>query len=411
MNLGHAFQLARQASEAGDRAALLRVLQAAATFAPSDPFVLYNLARAEALTGDQEGALRTLERLAPQGAARDVTADTAFAALRALPRFQAVARRLATRAVPIVRSDTAFVLTDPDFIPEGIAFDSVAGAFYVGSLHRHKVVRVTREGAVSDFTRPRQDELGQVLGLHVDAVRRRLWLATSVPDSAAPRYSDGSGGWAALHVYDLATGRLLGRYTPPDRDRPHLLNDIALTPGGDVYVTDSEGNGLYRLRSGGDGLERIYGGVGHFTYPNGITLAPNGTHLYVAHMEGVSAVELASVKVTRVEAPAGVTTGGIDGLYACPGGLIGVQGMLGFHQIAWLALVPDGHRITEVRPLERRHPAHDVPTTGTLAGDTFHYIANSQLGRLGSNGVLTPATSKRGTVVLRLPLHAACGRP
>ena len=411
-NVGEAFARAQQALSARDYRALQRALRAALAFAPDDAAALYHLARAEALTGDGAAAVATLERLAPQGAARDVAADSAFAALRALPHFQAVARRLAASAAPVVRSDTAFVLADPDFIPEGIAHDPGDDAFYVGSLHRRNILRVARDGAVSEFAKPGQDNLGQVLGLRVDGAARRLWVATLVIDSAAPRFARGTGGWAALHAYDLRTGRLVRRYAAPDSSRPHLLNDIALAPGGDLYVTDSEGNALYRLRAGADRLEPVHAGTRDFTYPNGVAVAADGTSLYVAHWEGMSTLAFAGAaagRVTRVAAPPGLPTGNVDGLYACPGGLIAVQRLLDFQQVTWFDLGPGGGAIAGARALERRHPAHDAATTGAVARGALYYIANAQLGRLRDDGQLAPAREPRGTVVLRLPLDGACG--
>ena len=42
-----------------------------------------------------------------------------------------------------------------------------------------------------------------------------------------------------------------------------------------------------------------------------------------------------------------------------------------------------------VTVLEAGDPGFDVPTTGTLNGDRFIFIANSQLRRLGDDGRLT----------------------
>ena len=42
---------------------------------------------------------------------------------------------------PINRSITAFVLEEKGLITEGIAFDPEEKAFYVGSVHKRKIVR------------------------------------------------------------------------------------------------------------------------------------------------------------------------------------------------------------------------------------------------------------------------------
>jgi sugar lactone lactonase YvrE len=387
-------------------------MQAAHALAPDNPVVLYNLARAEARAGDASAALRALERLARQGAVRDVAADSAFAALRADARFGELTAALARAAEPVARSDTAFALGDPDLVPEGIAYDAADDAFYVGGLHGRTVLRVRRDGTRRAFAAPRAEGLGQVLGLRVDAARRTLWLATLVPDSAAPRFQRGIGGWAFLHAYDLRTGRRTGRWAAPDSSRPHLLNDVAVTAGGDVYVTDSEGGALWRLRRGAARLERVHGGAADFTYPNGVAVSTDGRRLYVAHVEGLSALPLgaaAGARPTRVRAPWGTHTGGIDGLYACGDGLLAVQQMLDFPQITRFALTAAGDSVTGTRALERRHPGQRIPTTGALAGDAFFYIADAQLDRLQPEGGLTPSPAPRDPIVLRLPLDGACG--
>jgi hypothetical protein len=113
-------------------------------------------------------------------------------------------------------------------------------------------------------------------------------------------------------------------------------------------------------------------------------------------------------RVTRLTAPARLGTGNIDGLYACAGGLLGVQRLLDFQQVTWFELAPGGRRIATARALERRHPAHDAATTGALARGAFFYIANAQLGRLRSDGGLTPAAAPPRSIVLRLPLDGVC---
>jgi hypothetical protein len=401
-----AFALAQQA----DYPRLVGALRVALGFAPETPSLLYHLARAESLAGSPGNAIRALERLATQGAARDLRADSAFAPLHADPRFAAVERRLAEGAAAIVRSDSAFVIPDPDFIPEGIAYDPVGQHFLVGSMRAHRVVRVGPDGAVTDLTPPPGERAGQVIGLRVDAARRRLWAATLEPDSLAPRFRAGIGGWAALLAYDLDTGRVLDRVPAPDSTRPHLLNDLVVTPDGHVYVTDSEAGALYRLGAGERALQPVPGATG-MTYPNGIALAADGSRLFVAHAEGLSTLALeghGEGRLERMTAPTGVTTGGIDGLYACAGGLLAVQRMLDFQQITWFELSADGRAVAAARALERRHPAHDAATTGAIAGDHLHYIADAQLGRLRPDGSLAPADPPRETVVLRLPLDGLC---
>lgn len=412
-----ALSRAQTAFAAGDWAAVRDALTAAETFAPTHPIVLYHLARAEAFTGSADGALRRLQRLADAGGTeRDIAGDTAFALLRGRADFQAVVERLRAAAAPVVRSDTAFVLADPDFIPEGIAYDPETDAFFLGSLHRGQILRVTRDGTADVFAPNAADATngrrGQVVGMRVDPARRVLWAATLVVDTAAPPFERGPGGWASLRAFDLNSGRLLASHSPPDPTSPHLLNDIALAPNGDVYVSDSEGSALYRLPNGGAALELVYGGSPQFGYPNGVAADSSRGRIYVAHMEGISTLGLRNrqpARPTPLVTQTGRPMSGIDGLYYCGGGLLGIQSLLDSQQVVRFVLGADGVTVTEVKVLERKHPAHNAATTGTIAGDTLFYIASSQLGRLQPDGSVRAAEGPpTSSVILRLPLDGAC---
>ena len=217
------------AYQANDVTGYLRYIEAAHSLAPDHPHVLYHLARARARPGESVGALRTLERLAPLGAPSELLADSAFARVRAMAAFRRVEASLTGNAAPVVRSDTAFVVADPDLIPESIAYDPAERAFYLSSLAKYKIVRLAPDGAPSDFAVLGAPGAGLVIGMKVDAPRRRLWAAVFARDSAAPRLRDGDAGWPAVHVYDLSTGRLLRRYALADRRSPHFFNNLALT--------------------------------------------------------------------------------------------------------------------------------------------------------------------------------------
>ncbi|HVE80501.1 MAG TPA: tetratricopeptide repeat protein [Gemmatimonadaceae bacterium] len=362
---------------------------------PQHPGLAWTAARAAARAGQGDAAVALLRHVAAFGVDMP-TADTAFAALRGDAAFQAVARELAAHAAPLVASDTAFVLPDPDLVPEALAHDRRDGAFYVGSLAKRKVVRVTRGAAARDFAGVRGDSLLPVLGLKVDAARGALWVNTA-------RQAAGTiPGATALVELDLATGAVRARYVPADTGA-HFFNDLVVAADGRVFLTDSDGGAVWRLDPGARTPVPLVP-RGRFIYPNGIALAADG-RVYVAHAAGLSVLDPATGRDAPVAAPPDVTTAGIDGLYAHGRCLVGVQGFgVGADRVIRLELDPSGRRVASARVLERAHPAYEAPTTGALVGDTLYYIANSQLRRLAPDGSLAPAAKPRPTVVLQLPV-------
>lgn len=397
---------AREARAAGDARGFASAVARADSLAPGHPNLLHTLARAYAAAGEPAAALATLRRLAPFGDARDVARDTAFASLHHDTVFRRVAAELAANAAPLVRSDTAFVVPGPDLIPESIAHDPAADAWFLGSLVEPRVVRVGAGGTVSDLAR--HGGPGRTIGLKVDARRRRLWAAVVEWDSAAPPASyTGVRARTALHAYDLTTGTLLRRFEPGDG--PHLFNDLDVAADGTVYVTDHNGHAVWRARPTAQQLERVDVPSPGFHWPNGIALAPDGDRLYVAHLEGISVVDVASGARTPLPHPATMPLADTDGLYACRGFLIAIQRVSAFEQVLRLDLSADGGSVTHAEVLERRHPAYVDPTTGVLIGDTLFYIANSQFRRLSPDGrSVTPDPDSTGTVILGLPLGERC---
>ncbi len=62
----------------------------------------------------------------------------------AAPGFAEVRRALEVNRRPVVKSTVAFTLPERDLLTEGIAYDPRTRAFFVGSVHRRKIVRVDR---------------------------------------------------------------------------------------------------------------------------------------------------------------------------------------------------------------------------------------------------------------------------
>lgn len=391
-----ALQRAQEALRAGDHPAVIAALERTDSLAPAHAIVLHYLARSYAAEGRTADALRVLERLAGLGAL-GIEDDTALAAVAGDPRFQALLSTMAGNAAERVAGDTALIVPGPDRIPESIAHDPREGDFYVGSLAQNDVVRVTRGGAVEPFvaiSRP-----GQVVGIRVDTARRWLWVAAAGPTGA-------EGG--DVHAYELDGGRLVRAYALRD-GTPHFPNDLTLDDDGRVYVTDTDGAAIHAIDPVAGTMTTLVAPAADFHFPNGIAYSARTGELFVAHMEGISAVDPRSGRRRLIRPAPGSSTVGIDGLYACGGSLVAIQRGRGFDQVIRFDLTTVADAVASAHVLERRHPAHIQPTTGVLVADELYYIANSQLPRLQRDLSVTPDPAAPHTIVLRLPLGRGCG--
>ena len=395
------YQEAVLAYEARDLDAFLRHAREAQALRPTHGGVTYALASAQALVGDTAGALRTLRRFAALGYTADLAADSDFVSLRGSTGYGEVARHLERNRGALVASRPAFELADTALLTEGVAYDERGRMFYVGSVHRGKILRVSPQGAVSDFVEVEGGRWAP-LGMRVDARRRLLWVAAAaLPQTAG--HSPADSGQSALLRYDLRTGRLTGRFAPSD-GKPHVIGDLEITRAGVVFATDSRAATIYRVPPGGESLEPFLASP-LLLSPQGLALTPDERALYLAdYARGILRVDLRRRVVSPVETAEDVMALGVDGLYLHGGSLIGIQNGVTPHRVTRFTLAPGGDRIVRAEVLERAHPQYDEPTLGVLVGGELYYVANSQWERFGGDGGIEHPDSLRRPVVLRLPL-------
>ena len=388
-------RLAREAEAARDYPQFETHVLAVAALAPSHPGVVYQMARAFAVRGATDSAVAWLARLGSMGDTRDPNADSVFRPLRSRPGYADARNRLLANRLPMLAGTRAFELDDPDFVPEAIAYDSTRRRFLAGSLSKRLVAAIAPNGATSAFI-PHEPEMLRVVGIHIDAPRGRLWFATWAPDTTARADSTEPPSITRLFLADLATGGITRSWEPDGGRRGHLLNDFVVMTDGSLFVTDTERGWIYRLRSPTDTLELfLEPPPGRFSAANGITTTPDGRTLYVAFLEGLARVDLATREIALLPAPDSVSTATIDGLYWYRGSLLAVQATP--ERVVRYELSADGRRVVSGAVIERGYPDVRQPTTGVLVGSRFHYIANSQYGRLDDRG--GPLAPQPGTPV------------
>jgi sugar lactone lactonase YvrE len=376
----------------------------ALALAPGHPMLLLNLARAWALEGDtlQAGAL--LGRVVATGVRLDLPNETELASLRGTAAWAAAQAEMARRLAPEGVAEVAARLTEPDFMPEGIAADPVSGDLFVGSMHERKIARIARDGTVTDFVPAGRDGLWAVIGLKVDADRRLLWACSGATEQMSG-WTRADTSRTGLFGFDLDSGRLVTRAILADTTRAHLFNDCCVSSDGDVYATDTSQGGVYRLRHDGARLETVVG-PDTLAGSNGIALSGDGRRLYVAEYGlGIAVVDLATGALTQLAHPEEIATCYVDGLLWHQNSLVVVQNGRGLDRVARLYLDEPGLRVIGMTVLAGRLPEFDEPTTATIADGACLVLAATQLNRFGAGGALRPADPSRPFLVMRTPLQ------
>ncbi len=323
------------------------------------------------------------------------------------PRFHDLLAVLRAQTPKTHASSVAFTLAAGGLLPGDLAWDAAGKVFYVASLRQRKIVRVTpgapgAPAVAADFALPGVEPLDAVEGLKVDAARRRLWAVTAAdPVMEGARLED--AGRSALVAFDLATGAVLGRFTPETRP-PHQFGGLAVGGDGSVWVTDTITGEVFVLRKGAHELA-VVAPAGTFIAPKGIAVSPDGTRVWVADLaRGVYRLDPATGAPTLLDQPPGPWPAGVDGLVLDRNALVGVQGTVSFGRVVRWTLEPDGNSFSAVEILDCAHPSYRVPVGGTVAGDDYVYVANGQLDALDAGGALPAGEKLDDLVFLRLPL-------
>jgi hypothetical protein len=398
-SIQHYQELAKQARTQNNTVDYLRYTKKVVELAPEDYLARYILARAFVMNKKPGKAINALSFLADRNSDLIVFIenDPILKALCNHPKYMPIKDATIKKSNSIVKSSPAFSLKEKDLIPEGITFDPVGHKFYIGSFHKGKIVSVDQNGFISDFAKKGQDGLMPVLGMKVDAKKRILWVVNSF-GRANSSISQEHYGKSGVFKYDLETGLLIKKYMLP-QEEGHFLNDLALHPNGDVYLTDSNIPAVYKIEKHADTLEKFVALEG---FPNGIELSPKKNRLFVAS-SGIYSIELSDKTVEKLKQPPELLISA-DGMYYYDQSLLIIQNS-SLDRILRLHLNEEESEIINYELLESNNPIFDIPTTGVICEKDFYFIANSQVTAYDESGNLHSLDKLNETQIRRIGLE------
>lgn len=391
----------KAAHKAGDYAAMETDAEKLLALRPGYPRLEYLLAVARVHRGDTPGTLEALGRVAEAGIYVDLGPITDFAALKDQPAFQALVARFAALRRPVAKAAPGFRLAEPDFIPEGIAYDPGSGDFFVASVHLREIARV--HGGKETAFAGAEAGLWSVLGIKVDAAHGALWAVTSaLPQMTG--YAAALKGRSALCRFDLKTGAVQGSYPVPGDGTDHELNDLTVAPDGTVYAADGNG-GVYLLSPGAKALIPLTA-AGALESAQGLALSADGRYLYISdYGRGLYAFDFADKQLLRLKVSDGVNPYYVDGMVLYGHDLVAVQNAAEPQRVTRFRLSPDGLAITDVEVLDSADPLAPEPTLATVVGDELYLVANSQWSRFDDAGRLPPKEQLQAPSIVKLPLN------
>jgi sugar lactone lactonase YvrE len=373
-------------------------VQAAWDQYPDNACVLYQVAALYARSVNKQEALATLRDMADKHAGLDPRVRDGFQNLTGDPEFAALKQEIRRENPPVTSARDAFSITEGDLLSEGIAWSAKHKRFYLGSAKR-KIISVDENGNTRVFVPSADAGLGMVVGLRVDDQRDELWAVSE-------QFTLQPGLVRGIFRYRLSDGKLLAKYPAPS-EGAELVNDLVVSPDGNVFATASNSASLLRIRPGIERME-IFLAPHALPDPNGITVSPDGRFLFVAGWYGITRIDVRSKTTLLLKSAPAIAAGCIDGLYEFQGDLVGIQNcvhdtcrVLRFH------LNAAQNTIVSAQVLESYNPLFEGITTGAIAGNQFCFVANTQLHKMGRDGSVPAGVQFNPLHVLRVILNSA----
>ncbi|HEY6248816.1 MAG TPA: hypothetical protein VI685_02580 [Candidatus Angelobacter sp.] len=398
----HARELATQKNWKELREALLEIGRAMP--APT-PLYFLRMASVEARLGNKDEALRWMEKYAAMGLRFDVAKDDDLKSLNS----PALTREMAEHSNAIEKPELVCTLPLPNLMPEDLTFDKTANSFVVSSIQHHTLYRVTppKSGAgpctLKEIPLEEQARRWPVLAVSADSTRKLLWMTASAMAGFTGVTKEDEGK-ASLLAIDGTTGKVVRRFDLSDSN-PAVLGDMSVAADGTVYVTDSIGGGVYRVRGhlARAKLEKI---AGDFFSPQTPVVAGDGKRLFVGdYSMGIAVVDLIAAnqpgQLNYLPHPENVAVTGLDGLYLSGDSLIGIQNGTDPERIVRYHLNSAQTEITSCEVIEQSTQRLGDPTHVIEWNGWFYVSANVGWNKVDDQGQLKSGEHFTSPILLR----------
>jgi len=393
------YNKAKEAHQSNDLVGFYNNIKEASKLHPYHQIIQYQLGIAAALNGKKEEAIDALSKAIYSTATLDLSSPE-LKSLEQEKKFKELLAEQQELQRPVLQSDTAFTIGERDAHIESVAYDPVSQNFYLGSIHKRKILVRNSKGEVRDFIRTGEHGIAAVFGLRIDVSKRILWACAS-PMPEMENYD--STLQSAVYQFDIVNRTLLNKYslaTPTNS----VFGDLTLDSKGNVYVSDGVTNTIYVVNEGKGVLEPYYTSD-EFWNLQGITFSPDDKYLFISdYIKGPYRLDCHSMALIKLESTSPQSLKGIDGLLFYNNSLIAIQNGVSPFRSTRYFLNNELNQIVQAAIIDRDHPAFHEPTIGCFDGSDFYYVATSQWGAYDENHQLK--TEKLKDIVI---LHRNIG--
>jgi hypothetical protein len=390
---------AREAYKANDYKKFYELILEANKLHPYHQGILYQSGLAAALNNKTDEAVTFLTKAVNIKADFDLTSPD-LSSLQSNPAFQKLKTQQPELQKKIITSDTAFIIKDRTAHIESIARGESPNTFYLGSIHKRKIISVDATGKAVDFTIPGQDGLASVFGVKVDQKKKILWACSS-PMREMENYD--TALTSAVFKYDLKSKKLLKKFLPAKK-REYVFGDLTLDPSGNVFISDSKNNIIFSVNEK-SGILDEYFTSDEFWNLQGITFSDDGMSMFIAdYIKGVFKLDVTTKQLSFLKSSFDASLKSIDGLTFYKNSLIAIQNAIFPMRVTQYLLNSSQNGLTEYKIIDRGHPAFNEPTIGCIDGNNFYYVANSLWSGYTDDQRQKPESELQDVIILKAKL-------
>jgi len=363
--------------------------------------VLYQLGIAATLIKHNKEAIENLKRAILIDASFRLDGIADFNSIKDMKEFKGLLTLQKEWQTPVIHSEVAFTLKDRSLHTEGIEYDAEHKTFYLGSIHKRKIIKVSPDGTATDFCTSAFNGMGSIFGIKVDVKRNILWACSS-PMEEMENYDSISR--SAVFKFELSSGKLISKYEVPLSSKGSVFGDLIISKNGQVFISDSKINNIMIVNEKTNKLEPFYSST-EFWNIQGMAFSADEKFLFIAdYVKGIFRLNVKTKELVEITSTVDASLKGIDGLYFYNNSLIAVQNGVSPLRSTQYSLNKDLIQITSFEIIDRKHPSFNEPTLGVIDGKTFYYIANSQWGGYDEKHRIKPDDQLQDIVVLKSQL-------
>lgn len=361
-----------KAYEAENWPAFLDLTLKADSLRPNHRSFLYNLAVAYTLNGRQEKAIETLSYRSDFYADGEVLTDPEFESLHSYKTWSDLENKILGYNEMKDGSELAFTIKKENFHPEGVAYSEEERRFYFTDIRNGLILSFNEEGREEKLEIDLK-EYGFWSAAGILFKDDNLWVST-VAFEQFSGYSQDLKGRSAVLCFNRRAKELVKVY---EIDGDHIFGDLAASPDGVLYVTDSNYPMVYRISDQDSTLQAFISSSRWYNL-QGLTMSDDSRYLYVSdYITGIHRVEVSNGEMMPLISENQLLRGS-DGIYQKAGQLVLLQNGALPVRVLSIPLDKNGLGISEGLTYEVQSTLGlTEPTLGVWVGTDLYYIGNS----------------------------------